>query len=226
MAFKAVIFDFWGTLFKPVIPVKAYLRERVRSLWFEIKLYGLDITLREIEEAYIANRREVDEVRRETGREVSLLEEVKGLLRKLTLGDSLLLPLMRAYLKPFQRELRPVEGARVTLSRLKSSGYSIGLLSNTFWSYANKALLTRYGLIKYFDSLKFSDEIGWRKPRAEAFKEVLKDLKVEPSEALMVGDSEEDEEGAENLGMKFFKVAGVGGEEPKVEEVLKILRCR
>jgi len=219
---KAVVLDFWGTLFKPVITLDLYVERRVKALWYEIRVRGHEVDVERVREAYLSNRAEVDAARKSRGREVRREEEAKGLLRKFGLKDQMLVrPLVRGYLRPFLDSLRPVRGAKEVLELLRRRGYLIALLSNTFYGHANRALLVKYGLMGYFHTLKFSDETGWRKPRREAFEEVLSDLGVEADEALMVGDSlEEDIKGAEGVGMRAVKVAGIGRQGPELKEAL------
>ena len=55
---------------------------------------------------------------------------------------------------------------------------------------------------KIFDKMFFSNQMHLAKPDALAFQEVLKKLKVKPSEALMVDDRAENIQAAKALGMR------------------------
>jgi len=87
------------------------------------------------------------------------------------------------------------------LSKLRSQGYKLGLLSN-MESLGAKEAEEKLRLKEYFDALCYSYEIGVLKPDKKAFLYALKKLGVKPSEALMVGDSlRSDIAGAQGTGM-------------------------
>lgn len=67
----------------------------------------------------------------------------------------------------------------------------LGLCSNFSHSETALAILDEARLRTRLDAraLVVSDAVGWRKPRAEIFREVLERLDVDPGEALHVGDS-------------------------------------
>ena len=107
-----------------------------------------------------------------------------------------------------------VDGARLgrqlypdtmtTLAWSRDAGYRLGLISNR-WS---DAALTRRelggcGLGALFDAVVVSTDAGWLKPHPEIFYAALRDLKTEPGEVVMVGDSlRTDVAGAKMLGMR------------------------
>jgi putative hydrolase of the HAD superfamily len=111
-----------------------------------------------------------------------------------------------------QHPIRPIEGALDALRRV-ASRYQVAVLSNTHRT-TNKQLrrvLKRLGLddvaIRVFSSVS----VGARKPMPRAFQAVLSAFAVAPSEALMVGDSfEEDVAGAVALGMHAIWVSEGG----------------
>jgi len=56
-----------------------------------------------------------------------------------------------------------------------------------------------------------SDEVGWRKPHPKIFQIFLDELKLDPGEAVYVGDDlKYDIEGARAAGMKTVLVSGSG----------------
>lgn len=74
------------------------------------------------------------------------------------------------------------------LSELKKAKIKMGLVSNT-QSLGIKKELAQLGLEKYFSGYGLSFEVGVLKPDSRLFLHALKELKVKPAEALMVGDS-------------------------------------
>jgi HAD superfamily hydrolase (TIGR01662 family) len=87
------------------------------------------------------------------------------------------------------------------LKKLKKQGYKIALLSNTSSLVGEKIKKTK--LNKYFDKFFFSYELRSIKPDPKNFKTVLKHFKVKPSEALMIGDTfQDDVVASRKLGLK------------------------
>ncbi|MCX6803385.1 MAG: HAD family hydrolase [Candidatus Diapherotrites archaeon] len=87
------------------------------------------------------------------------------------------------------------------LKKLRKDGYKLVLLSNTE-NISTEKVMKKLKLEKYFDVLGYSYDIGAVKPDKEAFSFVLKKLKLNPSEVLMVGDSmRSDIGGSQSAGM-------------------------
>ncbi|WP_062271050.1 HAD family hydrolase [Endozoicomonas arenosclerae] len=109
----------------------------------------------------------------------------------------------RKHLMEFCRSNTLFPDVEEMLSRLKDSGYKLGLLSNaTGPADIFQKDLEQRGLARYFNSIVWSCEIGYRKPYHKAFEAVLDRLGVSPADTLMIGDSEiADIQGATHLGM-------------------------
>ena len=90
-----------------------------------------------------------------------------------------------------------------TLEELRAHGLKIGLLSNTARDLA--VFVAHHGL--QVDALLTSRVHGKTKPHESIFLELLGRLGVAPEEAVMVGDSVEDDvEGARAVGMRALLV--------------------
>lgn len=90
-------------------------------------------------------------------------------------------------------------------------GMRVGLISDTGYSPGRTLvrILDVHGLSGCFQSYSFSNETGVLKPAAEAFHKILRELQIEPEEAVHVGDLEEtDIAGAKAIGMKAIKFIG------------------
>jgi len=83
-----------------------------------------------------------------------------------------------------------LDGVPETLRMLRRQGYWIGLISDTGTTSGRviRACLRGQGLLRLFDRLTFSDEMGVTKHRPQAFWATLRALGVRPEEALHVGD--------------------------------------
>ena len=100
-------------------------------------------------------------------------------------------------------------GAVSLLAKLKALGYRVALLSNTNGGRWVHKWSDRFGFRPYVDAVITSDEIGYRKPRPEAFTATLKRIGLDdPTRAVMVGDTfAQDIVGAHALGMRTVQVA-------------------
>ena len=95
-----------------------------------------------------------------------------------------------------------------TLAKLKDMGKLIGLISNG--DVHEVAGWDKSPLNKYFDSVVFSCNAGYVKPEKEIYELSLKELKVNPTECLFIGDGGSDElRGAKEIGMSTVLVTYV-----------------
>jgi len=94
--------------------------------------------------------------------------------------------------------------ARDVLAALKHRGYVVGVLSNTMWTSAHHTeVFERDDLADYIDAAVYTSEIPVAKPHAIAFRLILDELRVEPDEAVFVGDRLWDDiHGAQQTGMR------------------------
>jgi FMN phosphatase YigB (HAD superfamily) len=87
------------------------------------------------------------------------------------------------------------------LKQLKERKLKLGLISNTD-SFAQQ-VIERFQIDKMMDSMALSFQTGFLKTDLQSFEKVLKDLNVNPDEAVMVGDSlETDMQGAKNANIR------------------------
>ena len=73
------------------------------------------------------------------------------------------------------------------------------------------------------DAVVLSCEVGAVKPRPEIFVSALEALGVEPSEALMVGDSWKDDAGAAALGIRTLILPRTRGPVHGLDQVLRLV---
>ena len=94
--------------------------------------------------------------------------------------------------------------ARDTLHELRSRGYRIGLLSNTWWAAAwHNADLAAHGLADLIDNVTYTSDLPHSKPHPFVFQEVATRLGIPPSACVMVGDRMVDDvSGALRAGMR------------------------
>jgi putative hydrolase of the HAD superfamily len=90
------------------------------------------------------------------------------------------------------------------LERLRSDGYTLGLVSNvSLYPDLMRKDLERLGIAPFLKASVFSSEVGYRKPDARIFREALRRVDVDPVKALFVGDRlYDDVGGAQAVGMR------------------------
>jgi 2-haloalkanoic acid dehalogenase type II len=192
---KAVILDFGGTLSEGELDWEPY-HEAIRVI---LASRGSIVDMGQLKKALRAALGELNKVR-VLGKEMTFEDVYSDFLRRLSIAsnDDILKELHEAFRKYYRAEFLPcVEDVLKTLS----SKYKVALLSNTM-SDQPRRLLHEYNYEKYFDIILHSRDIGTRKPNPETFRYVLRKLKVQPDEAVHVGDSvEADMIGAQETGI-------------------------
>ena len=103
-------------------------------------------------------------------------------------------------------EFRPnfVPGVHEAIKSL-SENYKLGVISDAIFSPGRslRKLLADEGLLQYFTTFAFSDEVGCSKPHECMFKAAKEGLGVEYNEMVHIGDREHNDIlGPEKMGMK------------------------
>lgn len=100
------------------------------------------------------------------------------------------------------------EQVRPLWEGLRERGVRVGVLSNTIWSGDyHRGVFERDGVLDLIDADVYSSELAWTKPHPEAFRAAAAVLRVEPSEAVYVGDRPfEDIHGSQLAGMRAIWV--------------------
>ncbi len=115
----------------------------------------------------------------------------------------------RRYREATAEALVPVDGAMDLLDTLRAE-YAVGLLTDGP-ARAQRSKLESLGWADRFDAVVITGDLGARKPRGRAFRELLAGLDADPAEAVYVGDdAERDVGGASEVGMRAVQVLGPG----------------
>ena len=93
----------------------------------------------------------------------------------------------------FTRNLRPY--VRPTLKKLKKR-YKLAMLTDDYKGKRYKINICKRLGVDLFDDIFSSQDIGFKKPQKGAFFTVLKHFKVKPEEAVFIGHSKDEVEGA------------------------------
>jgi HAD superfamily hydrolase (TIGR01509 family) len=98
----------------------------------------------------------------------------------------------------------PYPDTEAVLKRLAHESVRVGVLSNIAFDI-RPAFVDR-GLDRYIDEFVLSFEVGHVKPQPEIFRHAVAALGVDPSRTLMVGDSDEADGAAREIGCNFALV--------------------
>jgi len=95
-----------------------------------------------------------------------------------------------------------------TLENLKKRGKKLGLVSNA--DVMEIALWKKSPIAHLFDSTLISCFVGYAKPDAEIYEMSMRDLSVQPGEAVFIGDGGSDElVGAKKVGLTTVMITGI-----------------
>ena len=202
MVLRALILDFGGTLADGHIDWDEY----------QGAIYGL---LRGL-----GFRVQRDRLRGAIAAALKRLNRVRAMEKELTLEEVYAYALKRIGIPPEEETLGMIHDLfrshfKTTLYHYVeevlqelSIHYKVALLSNTM-SDTPRVVLQQTALIRYFDVVVCSRDLGIRKPNSKIFRYVLKELGVGPEEAVHVGDSvEADMEGASRAGIRAIWIRG------------------
>jgi putative hydrolase of the HAD superfamily len=90
------------------------------------------------------------------------------------------------------RELKPFDDVIPLFRDLKDAGLRVGIITHG-WTVKQAEKLVRLKLVPYIDpkAVFISDQIGISKPNPKLYLAALRDLALEPAQAMYVGDSPE-----------------------------------
>lgn len=221
---EAVTFDFWNTLFRepPGAPASRLRVERMavvmREFGCEIESSTLLTELRRCWE-YATNLQYYQ------GLDFRPEEHVRKFMADLGLPDSpeLEAKLYRAYTEVLL-DAPPlmVEGALEVIVRLAEK-YLVGLICNTGATPGSvlRQIMARAGLLPYFSTLTFSNEVYIAKPNPAIFQLTLDKMGVVAARSIHIGDDPiSDIAGALSAGMRaiWVKRPGAVEEEGKISQ--------
>ncbi|NJE07626.1 TIGR02253 family HAD-type hydrolase [Thermococcus sp. M39] len=103
-------------------------------------------------------------------------------------------------LTAYPHKIHVFPDVKPTLEWLKEEGYKLGVITSGPEYQRLKLRIAK--LDNYFDVIVTREDVKTIKPDPKIFLYALEKLKVEPSEAIMIGDSlQQDVYGAKNVGM-------------------------
>lgn len=203
MVCKAVIFDYVGTL----VNCKGYSMDASKEkLYNALVAEGFSAEHDPFMQAYGTAHEKYRKVRYEQLREVTnavwVAEALSSLGFSVSADDPRLKAALNVFFQDFIDSLELREGAKKLLRQAQAHG-KVGLISNFTYAPVIYKSLRTLGICNFFNSVKVSEEHGWRKPSPLIFQGALKALQVQPDEAVYIGDSPiEDIKGAKTSGLR------------------------
>lgn len=211
---KAITFDLWDTVFiddtdepkrkaagKPTKAIER--RELVKQFVDKHQLISQEI----VDAAYNAQDAAFRKAWHDQHITWSVKERLEIVLKGLnvTLPENELTELVKLH-EEMELEFRPnfVPGVHEAIKSL-SEKYKLGVISDAIFSPGRslRKLLEGEGLLQYFSTFIFSDEVGCSKPHECVFNAAKEGLGVEFSEIVHIGDREHNDIlGPEKMGMK------------------------
>lgn len=94
-------------------------------------------------------------------------------------------------------------GVQEFLDEAKKNGLKLAVVTSGTPDLV-KTCLEPLGVYKTFDLIVTSQDVKQSKPHPDIYVEALKKLKIEPSEAMAIEDSEAGAQAAKNAGLKVF----------------------
>jgi len=213
VTYTSVFFDLFDTLVHfdrdrlPTVEINGKtVRSTVAYLHAVLAAHAPDVTLDRCYGALQASWHEAERLRAIDHREVPARERFADFFRRLALDPHDLPPgLDVALIDAHRRELAKAATFpahhRPLLERL-ARRHRLAVVSNFDYTPTALAILDAAGVRELFAAIVVSDEVGWRKPRADIFEEAIRRTGVEPRRTLFVGDRADiDVAGAHGMGM-------------------------
>jgi len=201
---KAVLFDLFDTLV--ILEDEDEWHDQcLTKMYGYLSDNGLKSAFAEFRQAYF---KAIDQIDEETARSLKEPHFKKYLVRTLAQidldaseNDAFVSGAVREFCREFKRHVK-LDPEAIKVLQYISAKYKTGLISNLTFSESARELLVEYELSDFFDTIIVSGDVNLRKPNPEIFKLALKDLGVDPSQAIFVGDTlETDISGSRKAGM-------------------------
>lgn len=249
MSLSAITFDIWDTIIiddsdeakRAELGMRSKAEERRHLLWTALNR-GTPIDRAKVEIAFDTQ----EAIYRKTWLEKQVTLKVRDRLEIMLEGLERRLPttvleeLVDTY-ESMELKVSPdlVEGAGELIAEF-AEHYKLCVISDTIYTPGHRLreLLAKLGVADYFSGFVFSDEIGRSKPHASCFNDARRQLGVDFSDMLHIGDRDAlDMAGARAVGMRAVlftgsrderssattKAEGVAGSYRELAEIIRSL---
>lgn len=200
---KAIFFDLGETLVTQNIEDNMVTRKALEDISHLLpKKISVATMFRSYQKGYAIN----NAIRSEYNIEIPIVIWMRRLLARL-IGEEpksqLISKCVRIIVKRRSANAIAFEDAHSTLKRLSVGKVRLGVISNVSSHEVALGILKKTRLERFFDLLVTSASTGVRKPDPGIFQYALRQLDLNPHEAVMVGDSERhDIRGGKSAGLQ------------------------
>ena len=200
MTIKAIGFDYFET----IVNANAEGKACIDSMYNSLRSFGYTFTDTDFLTNYQAATSSYRTTRNSELREINNCTWISETLKRMGYETEPTHPqvisVVENYFKPWKIELAP---DAIDILQKINGRYTVSLVSNFTDSKFLKKTLKELGITLFFDHIIISDDVGWRKPHPQIFKQFLESSNVKANEAVFVGDNPEaDVKGAKDLGIK------------------------
>jgi putative hydrolase of the HAD superfamily len=230
--YKAIIFDLFDTLINfnrsrlPEVELDGTpVRSTSRAAYKVFRRFYKYVDFRSFYDAFMESYVELNRIKDEEHRELHNRERFKLMLSKMDIpidpwSDELIEDMVSVHMDGIANAMEFPEENRETLDIIREKNARLAIISNFDHAPTAYGLLDKFDIKSYFERILISVEIGWRKPRADIFLEAFDLLRINPQDAIFVGDSyEADVIGSKGVGMNVIWINK--NDEPIKDEGLK-----
>jgi len=200
---KAIGFDLFNTL---ITADSISLDKAMDRLIDSLVEGGIKLKKEPFRQAYLESAMEFIAESRQSGKETHnrfwISRALGALDFKIEPDDALITKAVEDYFAPFIESCVLIPGTLEALRVLKNR-YRLGLLSNFTHGPAALKIIDRLNLKALFEVILISGDLGYCKPSPIVFHELLKQLEVEKTDLVYIGDDmDADIKGAGNSGIQ------------------------
>jgi len=200
---KAIFFDLYYTLINYEPSREELQAKALRELGIEVSPEALKLPLIAADEfIYQEIARVPIKQRPDEDKTALFIQHQQTLLREAGIENpEKLAPRLLDKMRQYDMKLVLFDDVKPALTDLKNRGLKLGLISNIDRDIT--PLLNELGISPLLEVVVTSQDTGFNKPQPEIFQEALRQARIQPSEAMYVGDQYQiDIVGAEKAGMK------------------------
>lgn len=210
MRIKAVLFDLFDTLLLLEKDVSVYYEPSLRRLHESLVKSGIAFSFEDFKSVYLEVRKELLSEVEKSLEEPHFNVRVSRILQRFgydfDVSNPIVVTSTNAFADEWMRYVRLDDEALDVLRTLHRS-YKLGIITNFPIPKCVWRLLDKFGLRDFFDVVLVSAEVNKRKPSPEIFEIALRNLEVNASEAIFVGDQiDRDVQGARKAGIKSILI--------------------
>lgn len=185
---KNILLDVGDTLVEISEPFEVYTKQAIQNIYpfFEKQI---DMSTDEFEQAVLELRNQIRTKAHETLYEYSFQDFIKEIEAFFKVDvSSMYLAIEKAYISAELAITKPITGVHKFLSHAKSNMKQLIVSTNNFSSLHVHAILDKFELNQYVDSIFISGEMHTRKPSKSFIDMICEKKNLLKQETLIIGD--------------------------------------